>query len=92
MYLVNVFDTQSYTLIDDYVIRPKAPKHLSALARKVTIDVVSMDEDERGNAFIAVRSDDVALCVVLTSLVEGHFDDNAFLLKLQSDLKVGRRH
>jgi len=91
VHVISVIDSHNTALIGDYVVLGNVPKHMVALSRNVTISVVSLEEDEIGNALVTLRSDGVALYVVLTTLAEGVFHDNAFLLKPGRESKVSRR-
>jgi hypothetical protein len=81
VFLVSVTDVGGDVLIDEYVVLGNVPKNLRGLSTNATISVLSIEADEMGNAIIVLQSNGVALYVVLTTLAEGSFDDNAFLLK-----------
>jgi Ig-fold domain len=87
VFLVSVKDVGGDVLIDEYVVLGNVPKNLR-LSTNVTISVLSIKADEMGDAIITLQSDGVALYVVLTTLAEGSFDDNAFLLKPTTSPKV----
>lgn len=90
VYLLSVIDQHNNALIDDYVVLGNVPKHLNSLSQNITISVVSAEEDESGNAVIAIHSNGVAIYTVLATLAEGNFDDNAFLLLPHIEPKVCR--
>lgn len=88
VFLVSVTDVGGDVLIDEYVVLGNVPKNLRGLSTNLTIRVLSIEADEMGNAFIVLQSGGVALYVVLTTLAEGSFDDNAFLLRPIASPKV----
>jgi hypothetical protein len=87
-FVVSLVGVGGDVLIDKYVVLGNAPKSLSGLSSNVTITVLSIEAGEMGDAVIALQSDGVALYVVLTTLAEGNFDDNAFLLEPTGPPKV----
>jgi hypothetical protein len=87
-FVLSVTNVGGDILIDEYMVLGNMPKSLSGLSSNVIISVLSIGMDEMGNAYIALQSDGVALYAVLTTLAEGSFDDNAFLLKPTGSPKV----
>jgi hypothetical protein len=87
-FVLSAIDVGGDVLIDEYVVLGNVPKNLSGLSSNVTITVLSIEANEKGDAIIALQSDAVALYVVLTTLAEGSFDENAFLLKPTGSPKV----
>ena len=85
---MSVDDAEGDVLIDEYVVLGNVPKNLRGLSTNVTISVLSIEADETGNAIITLQTDGVALYVVLTTLAEGSFEDNAFLLMSTRSPKV----
>jgi len=54
------------------------PKRLLGLSHDAAINISSVGADERGIIDIVLQTDKTVLFVVLTSLSQGRFDDNAF--------------
>lgn len=68
-------------IVDDYVMLGHVPMNMRGLCTNTTIHLQSITADDMGNADIVLNSDGLALYVILTTLAEGTFTDNAFLLR-----------
>jgi hypothetical protein len=63
------------------------PGDMTGLAKPVSIKVHSLQAVDDGTAKMVLKSDQLALFVVLTARAQGRFSNNAFLL-LPGQLKV----
>ena len=79
--VVTVIDKNEVDLImDQNVVLLTVPWNLTGLPTDPNVRIISIENDENGNADITVTSDKMALYVVLTTSAQGRLEENAFPL------------
>ena len=79
--IINVYNETSAEMLLESVVLPKHPKDIPGLNTPVKIVVESIRLLYDSVAQITLRSDRLALFVVLTTRAQGRFSENAFVLR-----------
>lgn len=79
--LISLQDSNGDFLMKDYTVLWTEPMNLVAEAAAVVIDVAFVAPCDDGSVSVTLVSDLLALHVVLTTTLEGNFNENSFVLR-----------
>ena len=78
--LISVQDKEKSTVLQENVYLWNMPKNIPGLEEPVSVHVQSVEAGADGSAMVTLKSDRLALFVVLTTRAQGRFSENAFSL------------
>ena len=79
--LIRVRDEKSSRVLQENIFLWDMPKDIVGLTEPVFVEVQSVEAAADGTVFVTLRSNRLALFVVLTTRAQGRFSENAFALR-----------